>query len=119
MENTTLKYLLYQGLYLENIDVAQSKTTTVQIPRPGMVTLMTNNQGYGSVYVEERGQLKWIYNLDDNSSKETIVLQPGKYHVVYRPKNSKESIYTVEKDFSVVSGECNIVLLILIKNNSV
>ncbi|HNS12562.1 MAG TPA: VWA domain-containing protein [Bacteroidia bacterium] len=118
--HTTEKYLV--GKYdievltlprinLENIDVSQSKTTTLQIPRPGMVTLMTNNQGYGSLYVEENGILKWVYNLDDNLTKETVVLQPGRYHAVYRPKNSKESLYTIEKDFSVVSGESNIVLL--------
>ena len=118
--HTTEKYLI--GKYdievltlprinLENIDISQSKTTTLQIPRPGLATIMTNNQGYGSVYTYENGKLIWIYNMDDSLTKETIVLQPGKYHVVYRPKNSKESLYTVEKDFSVVSGESSIVLL--------
>lgn len=118
--NTTEKYIV--GKYdleiltlprinLENIDISQSKTTTLQIPRPGMVTIISNNQGYGSLYVEDKGNLKWIYNLDDNLNKETIVLQPGKYHVVYRSKNSKESIYTIEKDFSIVSSESNIIVL--------
>lgn len=118
--NTTEKYIV--GKYdleiltlprinLENIDISQSKTTTLQIPRPGMVTIISNNQGYGSIYVEDKGNLKWIYNLDDNLNKETIVLQPGKYHVVYRSKNSKESIYTIEKDFSIVSSESNIIVL--------
>ncbi|TAH42941.1 MAG: VWA domain-containing protein [Bacteroidetes bacterium] len=106
-----IEVLTLPRINLENIDISQSKTTTLQIPRPGLVTLMTNNQGYGSLYTEENGKLKWIYNMDDSLSKETIVLQPGRYHVVYRPKNSKESLYTVEKDFSVVSGESNIVLL--------
>ena len=118
--NTTEKYIV--GKYdleiltlprinLENIDISQSKTTTLQIPRPGMVTIISNNQGYGSLYVEDKGNLKWIYNLDENLNKETIVLQPGKYHVVYRSKNSKESIYTIEKDFSIVSSESNIIVL--------
>lgn len=118
--NTTEKYIV--GKYdleiltlprinLENIDISQSRTTTLQIPRPGMVTIISNNQGYGSLYVEDKGNLKWIYNLDDNLNKETIVLQPGKYHVVYRSKNSKESIYTIEKDFSIVSSESNIIVL--------
>ena len=49
--------------------------------------------------------------MDENLNKETIVLQPGKYHVIFRPKNSKESIYTIEKDFSVVSSESNIIVL--------
>jgi Ca-activated chloride channel family protein len=106
-----IEVLTLPRINLENVDIAQSKTTTLQIPRPGLVTLMSNSLGYGSLYVESNGKLRWIYNLEDNLTKETIVLQPGRYHVVYRPKNSKESIYTVEKDFSVVSGESNIVLL--------
>lgn len=118
--NTTRKYIVGKydleiltlpRIYLEKVDVSQSRTTTLQIPRPGMVTLITNNQGYGSIYTEEDRQLKWIYNLDENLTKETLVLQPGRYRAVYRPRNSKESIYTVEKDFSVVSGESNIIVV--------
>ncbi|MBK6445489.1 MAG: VWA domain-containing protein [Bacteroidetes bacterium] len=118
--NTTEKYIV--GKYdleiltlprinLENVDISQSKTTTLQIPRPGMVTLISNNLGYGSIYVEDKNNLRWIFNMDENLNKETIVLQPGKYHVIFRPKNSKESIYTIEKDFSVVSSESNIIVL--------
>lgn len=118
--NTTEKYIVGKydleiltlpRILLENVDVSQSKTTTLQIPRPGMVTLITNNQGYGSIYTEDKNNLRWIYNLDENLTKETVVLQPGKYHVVFRPKNSKESLYTIEKDFSVVSSESNIIIL--------
>ena len=76
-----------------------------------MVTLISNNLGYGSIYVEDKNNLRWIFNMDENLNKETIVLQPGKYHVIFRPKNSKESIYTIEKDFSVVSSESNIIVL--------
>ncbi len=118
--NTTEKYIVGKydleiltlpRIHLESVDISQSKTTTLQIPRPGMVTLISNNLGYGSIYVEDKGSLRWIYNMDENLNKETIVLQPGKYHVVFRPKNSKESIYTIEKDFSIVSSESNIIIL--------
>ncbi|MCC7232159.1 MAG: VWA domain-containing protein [Bacteroidia bacterium] len=106
-----LEILTLPRIYLEDVEIGQSKTTTLQIPRPGMVTWVSNNQGYGSIYTEEKSGLMWICNLDENLTKETIVLQPGKYKVVYRPKNSRESIYTIEKDFSVVSGESSIVIL--------
>jgi Ca-activated chloride channel family protein len=106
-----LEILTTPRIYLENVDIAQSKTTTLSVPRPGLVTILSNNQGYGSIYTENGNKLEWVYNLDDNLTKETIILQPGRYKVVFRPKNSKESIYTIEKDFSVVSGESSIVLL--------
>ena len=106
-----LEILTTPRIYLENIDIGQSKTTTLRIPRPGIVTLIANNQGFGSIYTEDDKTLNWVYNMDDNLTKETIVLQPGRYKVVFRPKNSKETIYTIEKDFSVVSGESSIVIL--------
>ena len=109
--NYDLEILTTPRIYLQNVDIAQSKTTTLRIPRPGLVTLVANNPGYGSIYTFNGRKLEWVYNMDDNLSKETIVLQPGRYKVVFRPKNSKESIYTIEKDFSVISGESSIVLL--------
>jgi Ca-activated chloride channel family protein len=106
-----MEILTTPRIYLEDVDVSQSKTTTLKIPRPGIVTIVVNNQGYGSIYTQDNNKLEWVYNLDNNLTKETIVLQPGKYKVVFRPKNSKETIYTLEKDFSVVSGESSIVVL--------
>jgi Ca-activated chloride channel family protein len=106
-----LEILTTPRINIDNVDISQSKTTTLKVPRPGLVTIVSNNQGYGSIYSINLNTIDWVYNMDDNNSKETIVLQPGRYKVVYRPKNSKESIYTIEKDFSVVSGESSIVVL--------
>jgi Ca-activated chloride channel homolog len=105
-----LEILTVPRIYLEDVDVSQSKTTTLKIPRPGIVTLIKNNQGYGSIYMGNE-KMEWVCNLDDTETKETIIMQPGKYRIVYRPKNSKETLYTIEKEFSVVSGESSIVLL--------
>jgi Ca-activated chloride channel family protein len=46
----------------------------------------------------------WVCNLKESAIQETFVLQPGKYRIEYRPRNSKESIYTVERIFKVESG---------------
>jgi len=55
--------------------------------------------------------LKLIYNLEENSTKETVVLQPGNYRVVYRPRNSKESIYTIERKFSITSADSKVIMV--------
>ncbi len=106
-----LEILTTPRINLENVDVAQSKTTTLKIPRPGIVTLIATNPGYGSIYNGDNSGINWVYNMSNTQSKETIILQPGKYKVVFRPKNSKETIYTIEKEFSIVSGESSVVLL--------
>jgi Ca-activated chloride channel family protein len=106
-----LEILTLPRIHLKNVRIDQSKTTTVQIPRPGIVTLVSNGQGYGSIYSTNEKELGWVCNLDDNLNRESVVLQPGRYKVVFRPKNSRESIYTIEKDFTIVSGESEVVVI--------
>ncbi len=111
--NSTEKYLLGKydleiltmpRILLEKVDVSQSKTTTVEIPQAGSVTFSKPSEGPGSVYVEEKNKMVFVCNLNTNLTTETIVLQPGRYRVEYRPKNARESIYTIEKTFKIESG---------------
>lgn len=111
--NSTEKYLIGKydleilttpRIYLDDVDISQSKTTTVQIPQPGLVTLLTNGPGYGSVMLEENNALSLVYTLNEYATKETVVLQPGNYMVVYRPKNSRGSEFTLSKPFRITSG---------------
>ncbi len=111
--NTSMRYLIGKydlevlclpRLYINDVDVSQSKTTTVQVPNPGIATIISNSPGYGSVYVEENNTLKWIYNLNTDNIRESLVMLPGKYRVIYRAKNAREAKYTIEKTFRITSG---------------
>ena len=111
--NTSVRYLIGKydlevlslpRLYINSVDISQSKTTTVQVPNPGIATIITNGPGYGSIYVEEGNNLKWIYNLNSETIRESLVMLPGKYKVVYRAKNAREAKYTIEKTFRITSG---------------
>lgn len=106
-----LELLTLPRTYLQDVEISQSKTTTIEIQKPGIVTFMMNSPGYGSVYVEEDNKMKWIYSIDDVNTRESVVLQPGKYHAVFRSKNSKESLYTVDKTFRIASGTSIVVNL--------
>lgn len=106
-----LEVLTLPRMYITDIDISQSKTTTVQISQPGMVTFTTNASGYGQILYEENNELKSIYNLNENFTKETVVLQPGSYRVVYRPKNSQGTVYTIVRTFRVISGSSIIVAI--------
>ncbi len=99
-----LEILSLPRMYISDVDISQSKTTTVQIPNPGIANIVSNGPGYGSIYVEDGNNLKHIYNLDSDKSKESIILMPGKYRVVYRAKNAREAKYTIEKSFRITSG---------------
>jgi Ca-activated chloride channel family protein len=99
-------------IYLNNVDIKQSHTTTVEIARPGLVTLLRSAVGSGSIYLRRSNlQEEWIYNLDNTVKNETLQLQPGKYRVVFRAVNAKQTLYTVNKTFEVRSGSSEVVQL--------
>ncbi len=99
-------------IYLNNVDIKQSHTTTIEIPRPGMVTLIRSSVGYGSIYLRKsNSEEEWIYNLDNTVKNESLQLQPGKYRVVFRAQNAKQTLYTVNKVFEVRSGGSEVVQL--------
>lgn len=102
-----IEVLTLPRININDIDIKQSYTTTVQIPEPGMVTISLASPGYASIYVVKGNKLNWIYNLKDNIVQKSIILQPGRYHLVYRAKNAKQTLYTINKVFKITSG-CSI-----------
>ena len=91
-------------ILLYDIQVKQSTTTTIEIPQPGLVNVLMQNEGFASLYVLKGNEMEWIYNLDPSSRTHTLTLQPGDYELVYRPKYSKRSFYTQTRKFTVRSG---------------
>lgn len=102
--NYDLEILTLPRMYVSDVNVKQSHTTKVFIPEPGIATFYIKGQGITSVFVERDNKLEWIYNMSPNMTRETIVLQPGNYMVVYRGLNAKQVIYTEEKTFNIKSG---------------
>ena len=86
------------------ISIDQSKTTTIKVPAPGMVTFNKSYELYGAIFIQDKKALKKIYDLNETSKLETIALQPGKYRLIYRSKFAKTIHTTIEKDIEVVSG---------------
>lgn len=91
-------------IQLKDIKIKQSHTTTIEIPRPGLANLLYNTNGTGSLYVLEGTDMKWIHNIPANTSREALNLLPGKYRVVFRPLNARESAFTTSRDFEIKSG---------------
>ncbi len=92
-------------LLIDNVEIKQSHTTTVKIPKPGIVTINVANQGFCGLFLEKGSELQWIYNINTQNRFESLVLLPGKYRVIFRAKNAKSTIYTIEKTFIVESGK--------------
>ena len=52
-----------------------------------------------------------MYNLNNTVKNESLQIQPGKYRVVFRALNAKQTLYTVNKLFEVRSGSSEVIQL--------
>lgn len=102
--NYDLEILTLPRTEIPNVKISQDKTTTVNIAEPGVLNLALSTPGYGSIAQIDGSALKWVANLDVNQLNQPFKLQPGDYKLTYRSKNSKEVIYTIERDFKINSG---------------
>lgn len=99
-----LEILTLPRTIVRDVDIAQNKTTTVNIPEPGMLNINFVSPGYGSISAMRGSNLEWVVNLDDFNLRQHFLLQPGKYKLTYRSKNSKQVIYTIDREFTIESG---------------
>lgn len=111
--NTTEKYLTdsydleiltLPRITLKGVKIDQSKTTDVEIPAPGILTINKTFEAYGAIFVVDKDGMNKIYDLKLKDKQETIALQPGKYRIVYRSKMARTVHTTVDKEFEVTSG---------------
>lgn len=99
-------------LNINGVKIDQSTTTTVTIPRPGILNLLKGAPGYGSIYlVKSNKDEEWVCNLDPNVKNETLVLQPGSYRVVFRAQNARQILFTINRRFEIKSGSSEAVNL--------
>lgn len=101
-----LEILCLPRIYINDVEISQSKTTNVEIPMPGIAVIKKTTKGYGSLYHISDNKLNWLYNFKtSNPYQENLILQPGTYKVVFRSKYSDRSFYTIKKTFTVISGK--------------
>lgn len=86
-------------------EIAQSKTTVIEVPAPGVFQYTVSKPITGQVFVDREGDLEWVCNLEEQNTFGKWTLQPGKYLVVYREKQKKSTDYTMKKFFTITSNK--------------
>lgn len=99
-----LEVLTLPRLHIQDVNIDQSHTTTVEVPTSGVVNVSLASPGYGSIFELNKGEINWVCDLDSNSNNQQYSLLPGKYKLVYRSRNSKDTIYSKEQEFTIQSG---------------
>lgn len=98
-----LEMLCLPILSIKNVEINQSYTTQIKIPNPGIAVVQKHQPGYGSLYVLRNNKMEWIYNLREDDTQESILLQPGTYKIVFREKYEYQTIKSITKTFIIRS----------------
>lgn len=106
-----LEFPTLPRIRLTDVDVKQSHTTTVEIPRPGLTTFLFTSAGFGSIYVLDKNNQEWVCNLNTGNRSESLLLQPGHYRAVFRSANARQVLFTISKTFEIIPGSSKVVEL--------
>ncbi|MES2680818.1 MAG: VWA domain-containing protein [Bacteroidota bacterium] len=97
-----LEVLTLPRILLKDVEIKQSSTNTIKIPASGNVSFMKQGgAGFGSIYTDDGKTVVWVCNLNTTVQNEIIYLQPGRYKVVFRYGNSKQTTQTIDRNFEV------------------
>lgn len=100
-----LEILTLPRTIIRGVSIEQSHLTKVEIPQAGVASISTGASGYGSIFKENGDVLDWVCNLSEMNIRESVVLQPGNYRVVFRSINAKQTVYSKEQSFKIFSGQ--------------
>ncbi|MBK7309288.1 MAG: VWA domain-containing protein [Sphingobacteriaceae bacterium] len=99
-----LEILTLPRIKMNDVEIKQSITNSIKIPTSGLAYIKKLSEGFGSIYTDDGKNVEWVYNLNQKLTNEIIYLQPGKYKVVFRYQNAKETVQTFERNFEIKSG---------------
>ncbi|HXH18215.1 MAG TPA: VWA domain-containing protein [Chitinophagales bacterium] len=100
-----LEILTLPPTYLKDVDISQFKTTTVELPTPGIVNLVKKYDVYGGIFLVKEGMQEKIYELNADAKSELLALSPGSYRLIFRPKHSRTMHKSKTIEFQINSGE--------------
>jgi len=103
--NYDLEILTLPRTRIDDVSIVQSEKYDIIIPQPGQLALRFQSLGYASIFVLNENKYELVTHVNNSSMMERIILQPGMYKLVFRSKNSKEAIYTEQKEFEIISGQ--------------
>ncbi len=99
-----LEILTLPRIKMNSVEIKQGATNLVKIPTSGILYAKKLSNGFGSIYTDDGKIVEWVYNLNSKLTNEIIYLQPGRYKVLFRYENAKETIQTIERNFEIKSG---------------
>ena len=99
-----LEVLTLPRLHISDVDIDQSKTTEISIPRTGVLNVQPNAPGPGAIFAKKGDELEWVSDLDPTALRNQFRLLPGAYQVIYRSGSARRTELSITKDVTIESG---------------
>lgn len=99
-----IEMLTLPRLQIDSVKIDQSNTTKISIPEPGIANFSAYEDGYTSVYVLRNDSVELVANLPEDEEFTSLVLLPGRYMAIHRPRSSHNILDAIRKEFEIKSG---------------
>ncbi len=99
-----LEILTLPMIKMKDVSMKQGVVKDITVESPGTLTITNSFGGIASIYLAGNGTMERVYEFKKLTSKETLLLQPGKYVLVTRLNDKKSSVFTRTDNFEISSG---------------
>ena len=100
----SLDVLTLPVTHFDNVEISQSKIKLIDIPAPGSLIVNSSKLGHTIVYSADGPRLEKVHTFNPAILRETLIIQPGNYLVVYREKINANSFETKERAVKINSS---------------
>lgn len=88
------------------VNINQSRSTTVKLEAPGIAQFSAYRPVTAQIFeITEENKFEWVCDLNEKRLDNQLILQPGRYQVVYRGLELKSTNYTKKKEFRIYSNK--------------
>lgn len=100
-----IEVLTTPPLRLPGISIQQSAITDLVIPLPGLMNVSKPKGLYeGYIMSDDNGAMQWVASLDGDKTNEHLLLLPGTYVILLKPRGDNGYSNIVTKKFTVRAG---------------
>lgn len=86
-----LEVMTVPPMHLDNVELRAGALTALQVEVPGVLALTKpRTTTVGGLFVYEKEGLRWVCDLNPNNLSERLMLLPGDYQVILRPKDKPD-----------------------------
>lgn len=88
-----------------NVELKENHVTTLEIAQPGKLLVQTYTNKYiADIYQMSRNEQVFVTRFPIENRLNSLTLQPGKYKLIYRRRDSYRASQTFEREFEIKSG---------------